>query len=252
GTVRGHSVALAARESNMRNILTIFAVLFAPYIVHAQGTFLNLGFESADLPPVPSGQFGDFVPITQALPGWMGLLGTSPATRVSQNNFALGSPNIAIFGPNWTTAPWIIEDDYTVLLQAGVGGGEVTSLLQSGSIAVGSKSLQFRAAGTGFPGPPDFSVFFTGQELEVLPLSSGPNYTLYGADISAFSGQTGDLRFTALANNLLLDSIGFSPVPVPEPGVLPLAGIGAALLAFGLWRRQKSSHASRGPWLARK
>ena len=202
---------------------------------------MNLGFESADLPPIPQGQFGGFVPISQALPGWKGVLGTNTVTSVLQNNAAVGGANISIFGPNWTTAQ-IIEGQYTVLLQPGAFGAlDVdASLVQTGVIPIGSQSLRFKAAGWSDVWIPEFSVYFTGQQLSAIPLSSGPNYTYYGADVSAFSGQKGDLEFMALANsshpnNILLDSFVFSPIPVPEPE--PLALLGLAIVIPLVWQR---------------
>ena len=218
----------------MKKILTVFTLLFfSACFVQAQASFVNLGFESANLTPIPQGQFGTFVPISQALPGWMRFLGTNPVSSVLQNNYALGSPNISIFGPNWTTAQGIIEGQYTVLLQGGVGSGD-TSLLQTGLVPIGSQSLRFKASG-GNNFPVNFTVSLSGQQLSPLPLSSGPNYTLYGADISAFSGQAGELKFTALSytigpNNLLLDSIVFSPIPVPEPAPIALLTLAVAML----------------------
>src|ERR1039457_2250719 len=72
------------------------------------------------------------------------------------------------------------------------------------------------------PGP--FLVSLAGQSIPYFTLSTGPNYTLYGADVSAFSGQTVELRFSAVGgvvggNNWNLDNISFSNLPVPEPGV---------------------------------
>ena len=75
---------------------------------------------------------------------------------------------------------------------------------------------------------PEVVVTFGGQTLSVVPLMSGPNSsTLEAADISAFAGQTGELRFTApnLAgspNDVFLDDISFSPQAIPEPGVFGL------------------------------
>jgi hypothetical protein len=68
----------------------------------------------------------------------------------------------------------------------------------------------------------------------------GLPYILYGANISAWAGQTGDLEFTADFNvhdpYLVLDDISFSPTTViPEPSPVALTGIGGLL--FALYRR---------------
>ncbi len=232
-----------AKRPCFNGLLTVFTLLFYATFAQAQGQFVNLGFESAHLPPIPQGQFGSFVPISQALPGWIGFLGTTPFSSVLQNNFDLGSPNISIFGPNWTTDQGIIEGQYTVLLQTGVGNEDVF-LLQNGLIPLGSQSLLFKAASANDSLTINFSVSFTGQHLSPIPLSFGPNYTLYGADISAFSGQAGGLKFTALGdsshpNNILLDSFVFSPIPVPEPSTLALFAVGGILALLGLRRKAR-------------
>jgi hypothetical protein len=77
-------------------------------------------------------------------------------------------------------------------------------------------------------------------------LGSGANYTLYGADVTAFAGSVGELRFCALStpenryHNVFLDSIAFSPEVVPEPSALALVGGGLSLfLLFSYGRKQK-------------
>ena len=53
--------------------------------------FQNLDFEGAHLPVIPAGQFGGFVPVGDALPGWTVFVGTNQQSQVLQNNFSLGS-----------------------------------------------------------------------------------------------------------------------------------------------------------------
>lgn len=76
-------------------------------------------------------------------------------------------------------------------------------------------------------------VSFGGQVLSYLAVGSGSGYTIYGADVSSLSGQTGQLLFTAFNNTYAeIDNIQFA---VPEPRELFLFGLGALL--FGLRRR---------------
>jgi hypothetical protein len=82
-------------------------------------------------------------------------------------------------------------------------------------------------------------VSFGGHALSLSVLGITPNYDIYGADISAFAGQTGELRFTAPPQTLnIIDNIQFSDQPVPEPGVLGLSALGALLVG---WRVHKSA-----------
>lgn len=84
----------------------------------------------------------------------------------------------------------------------------------------------------------------------MTPLETGPNYTLYSGDISAFSGQTVELRISALYNEpfgapdgftaLKLDSITF----VPEPGTVALFLVGFAVSGL-VHRRRRSNRAKK-------
>ncbi|MCX6929773.1 MAG: PEP-CTERM sorting domain-containing protein [Verrucomicrobia bacterium] len=84
-------------------------------------------------------------------------------------------------------------------------------------------------------------VSLGGVDLPYSPISAGANYTLYGADISAFAGQLEQLMFTALPggnNYWTLDDIQFSTQLVPEPGVFGLAALGALFLGWRVRRRR--------------
>src|SRR5262245_48071266 len=88
----------------------------------AQGTFQNLDFESANLQPVPPGQFGGNVSSLDAIPGWAAFIGTNQTTTILQNNLTFGNASIDILGPNWNGfLSSIIEGQYTVVLQPGRG-----------------------------------------------------------------------------------------------------------------------------------
>lgn len=92
-----------------------------------------------------------------------------------------------------------------------------------------------------WPGSGGLEVLVGNQVVPITAVGSGPNYTLYGANISAWAGDTEQLTFaaqevfTAGLNNWVLDDISFSPQTVPEPSPLALTGAGALL--FALYRR---------------
>jgi hypothetical protein len=196
--------------------------------------FQNLDFESANLSPT-SGQFGGPVPFSDAFPGWTGYIGATQVTQALQNNLTIGSPSIDILGPNWRLGFGLIEGQYTAVLQPadlGGGGSYSASISQSGLVPANARSLQFKAQTYS-----SFSVSLGGQDLSLVPLGTGANYTLYGADISPFAGQVETLTITALAAPSTadyFDSIVFSPSSVPEPSVFGLLALGGFF--FGLRR----------------
>ena len=211
-------------------------MLGSAILANAQGTFQNLNFESANLSPVPSGQFGSFVSISDALPGWTGYLGSEQVTQVLQNNLTLGNASIDILGPNWSYNG-IIEGQYMVVLQPGLdpfGSGQnvSASISQTSLVPANALSLQFKAETPLFSA---WSVSLGGDNLSVIPLGTGANYTLYGANIpSSDAGQAETLTITALAAGNTaesFDSFVFLPSPLPEPNPLVLTCIGWLLVA---------------------
>jgi hypothetical protein len=177
------------------------------YSVSAQGTFQNLDFESATLSPVPPNSGPPvYVPISSGLPGWTGYIGTVQQAQIIQNTFGLGQAEIDILGPNYPAAgplpgtlPGTIDGNYSVLLQSGLSPIDGTSLVgasiaQTGAVPLGAESMQFKAWQTLYT---KFTVSFDGLTLFPVVLGTGPNYTLYGVNISPYDGQTGPLEFTA-------------------------------------------------------
>jgi hypothetical protein len=201
----------------------------------SQGTFQNLNFEAAN---VPSGTpAGSFVSVTAAFPGWTAYLGTNQATSVLYNTLYVGTATEAILGTN-AAVSGPIQGRYTAVLQAGLGdqGSVSASIAQVGLVPATAASLRFLVSmGTG-----PFEVSVGGHTLPTVLLSQNGGIGTYGADISAFAGQTQGLRFTALAPsyNLYLDGIQFSSTPIPEPGNWSLLLCGAVIFGIRGWRRQ--------------
>lgn len=211
-----------------------------------QGTpFQNLDFELAN--PVSAGQ-PFTVTASSALPDWTVYCGTVEQTTVFQNVTSTGQATADIFGPTSPSpgalpngAPGIMDGHFTVALQGGyepsLNAIVDTSLQQTGLIPVGTESLMFKAWQTGAT---TLSVSIDGNNLPLINLGTTANYTLWGADVSAYAGQSGLLDFTAGQQNsslsfLELDDIAFSATSVPEPSPLILTGVGGAL--FALYRR---------------
>jgi hypothetical protein len=213
----------------------------------AQGNFRNLNFESANLSPVPPGQFGGLVPSSNAIPGWSAFLGTNQVTQVLQNNLTLGNASVDILGPNWSLGG-IIEGQYTVVLQPGAGGGAGTnisaSIAQTGLVPASTESLQLKVSAFS-----SFSVNLGGQDLSLVLLGTGSNYSLYGANVPSFAGQVEQLTITALAapnTANYFDSIVFSSNPIPEPSVVALSIFFVLTAAFRLWSARKTALSKNG------
>jgi hypothetical protein len=174
----------------------------------------------------------------------MGYLGNVSQTSALVNVTLLSGSAIGLLGNGWPGGGRI-QGSLTAFLQPSTGANLDASLAQTGLVSPLSQSLLFyavpKADAFGIPiGLPDgsFSVSLGGQPLQLINLGTGPNNSIsYGADIHAWAGQTAELRFTAFAqlsqqNNLFLDGVQFSPLPVPEPGVIALLAIGGLALCF--------------------
>jgi xanthosine utilization system XapX-like protein len=229
------------------NNVTISGLLagavLAALSVQAQ-PFQNPGFEQAN--PVSAGVPGEpsFVTAASALPYWTVSTAGLQQTEVSFNDPSTGAPWVVLIGPgaNFGLAP--LDGSYSVLLQGTYPPG-YAAISQTGLIPAGTQSLTFEAE-------PVLSVAFGVLELEigtqVVPftaLATGPNYTLYGANISAWADETEQLTFTAMPdsssmNNWELDDISFSTTAVsPEPNVVALTGIGGLLFGARKWRARR-------------
>lgn len=226
----------------IKNVILASLILIIKQDAVAQG-FVNLDFESATIVPVSGDPYGrvEFAP---AFPGWTGYTGANSATLALYNNIFLDSSGIGIFDANSPSN--VIQGNYTAMLEAGLGLGTGqsanTTLSQTGTIPSNTQSLLFDA--TSGVDANTFAVSLNGQTLSLIPLSSSSNYTLYGANISAWADTTATLAFTVFAqqpyaNNIhivYLDDIQFSSSAVPEPSVLGLSALGGLLLAWRRWK----------------
>lgn len=195
-------------------------VLAAP----ARADFVNLDFEQAQLPG------GSTVPISTlewsaGAPGWSHTTGSDTGivyynaahVGVTQWFMLVGEHN-----------GWLLEGAYSMAFRSGMSSSfdpnatwVHAALWQTGTVPSTARSLQLRAFGP--------LAVFLGDTA--LPLQSlGGN--LYGADVQAFAGQTLELRLVNTSNSLsdavVVDSIVFSPSPVPELPTLALFGLGLA------------------------
>ena len=207
-------------------LISSLALLLSLGGVRGQGTFVNLAFESARIIlDASSPYYPSAVNATNALPGWTAI-GSIGYPDVLYNSVTLGSPAISIHDLNDLGQP-AIQGRYSVYLQS-MGG--YTAIAQTGQIPPAAQSLTFWSYFTGF------QVIFNGQVIPYASIGSGPNFTIYGGDITAFSGQAGELRFVGGG---FLDNIQFSNLPIPEPGVFGLCALGALLLGWRSLRQRR-------------
>ena len=150
-----------------------------------------------------------------------------------------------------TIVPNVIAGNYSALIQCGFPLFHPTqpspssaSLAQIGLVSSGTHSL-FLSIDAHVP----FSVSLGGQSLGLVPVQQSSTYTVFGADVTSFANQDAELRITTAAlgfGYLWVDSINFSPIPVPEPNVIALVAVAGLLFALKLvrLRRPAQRHAS--------
>jgi hypothetical protein len=212
-------------------------LMFGALSTHAQ-TFQNLNFEQAN-PVIVQGSLYYPYGVTEAsaLPDWTVTYGNVQQTQITENDPSGGATWVSLVGPGaegyapGSTYPLAaIDGNYSVLLQGGLSAS-AASISQTGLIPASTQTLFFRAE----PGLGPLDVSIGGQNVPFAAIGTGPNYTLYGADVSAWAGDTEQLTFSALQypseglNNWLIDDITLSSVP--EPGPILLTGIGGLMLA---------------------
>ena len=218
----------------------ITSVLFVSLSDCFSQGFINLNFESAKIISDPDSLYYPYgIATTNALPGWTAFIGGSSRDQITFNAPATGSTWVSIYATNG----FQISGKNSVLLQGGFYPFNPTTaaISQTGLVPLSALSLLFQAQPVQ-PNAGTLEVSLGGQVLNFFALSTGANYTLYGADITGFAGQTAALSFSALQNldaynAWNLDNIQFSSTAVPEPATLAMTLLGVALL-FG--RRHNS------------
>jgi hypothetical protein len=214
-------------------ILRLFAqcsvALLAGLSTQAQ-TFQNLDFEQANPGSV---EFGP-VPAATALPYWSVYYGTEQQTEIEYQGESTGTTEVALIGPGFGP----IDGNYSVELTGGIGNvtPESASITQTGVIPPGTQSMLFYAQSMGFPGALEVQVGT--QTVPIVAVGTGSDYTIYGANISAWANDKEAITFTAPSSasddfdQWEIDDISFSQTAItPEPSPLVLAGIGGLLFA---------------------
>ncbi|MEO5803321.1 MAG: PEP-CTERM sorting domain-containing protein [Verrucomicrobiota bacterium] len=221
------------KKSLLKVIIVSVALISSENVGFSQGSFFNLNFESPVLPLMRDEEF--MVPITNGLPGWIGYIDGNQVPRVGFNTIALDSSFISLHS---SASPIFqpLQGSYSVYLQGGRFSSVSAAIGQTGLVPQTAQSLLFSTVSSG-----SLQVTFSGLIIPMVLVSNGPNFSVMGGDISAFAGQTGELRFTAFngVGSGLIDAIRFSTSPVPEPSTLALTGIGALLFGVFGWKNYR-------------
>ena len=180
-------------------------------------------------PPSPN-----YVNASSAIPGWTAYLDGNPQSVIGYDTVSLGGSAVFLEDANAPSGggPSPIQGNYSVFVQGPEPGLETSAAIgQTGTIPTTAQSLTFIGNLFG-----SLQLTFNGQNISFSAIGNGANFTIYGADIATYAGQTGQLLFTSPVNsNALLDDIQFSPSSVPEPSELALGALGALLLGFRRW-----------------
>jgi hypothetical protein len=217
---------------------TAFSAFYSTAI--AQSAFQDLDFEAANIVSI-SGR-PQAVTTANALPGWTVDYGNFQQTEVTYNEQSLGGTTVTVLAtgyPSLTTRT-PIDGSYDVILFGGLADATIS---QTGVVPLTARSVIFDEVSESGSFVPEVSI--GSDVLSLFPVGSGTGqngvgFTTWGANVSAWAGQTEQLSITSPANSgqMEFDDISFSPNPVtvtPEPDALMLMGIGGSL--FGAYKR---------------
>ena len=200
-------------------------------------SFVNLDFENTTFTRFLVNSYTGYYATNATVPGWDWLphqtFGNGdPNTTVAFNNLALSAAAVDLEGTNFFAPYSAIQGNYSIYLQgASYNGGGGALIGQTGQIPANAESITYWGG--------NFQVSFNGQLLSFNDISNALTYGVWQADISAYAGQIGELLFTcAERNGGMLDNIQFSSLPIPEPGIFGMFGLGA--LCFLRYRKNHS------------
>jgi len=226
----------------MKAIISLCVILLCSVRIGCSQGFINFNFEGATIVPDPaSPYYPNAVNASDALPGWT-VVGLISPNDILYNDISLGATSVSLQGANGSFPS--LDGAFSVNLYGGVPTSPTgASISQTGLVPLNAASLRFIAQGVSFGGGP-LLVSLGGQNIPFSAISTSPNYTMYGGDISAFAGQVKQLMFTAPqgANNYwTIDDIQFSVNPVPEPATCGLILCGAAVFGVNRWGKRGAS-----------
>jgi hypothetical protein len=238
------------------NVSIRCVVLFLSSIAALQAApFENLNFESAQIASAPAnytpGDAFDPISAASALPFWTAEEDNTVCTAIWGQPNALDETSVALVNPTSSSQfGGVIQGKYSVVLtampEAPPGYFQTASIFQTGDVPLQAKSLTFLMQGAYGPAP---IVTLGGTPINLVALSQNGTVSTMAGDVSAFAGQTLELKFLCQGvsgaspvgeSGFELDNVNFSPVAIPEPSPYAAMIAGTALLgALILRKRQK-------------
>ncbi len=205
----------------------------------AAAPFVNLNFEQATVPPGSP----PVIPAAVGVPGWTPRVGNLVVSSVAYNSTGIGDGRVVLYDAFLGIGIGVVEPRFSICLITDFGFDLPASLSQLGEVPEGTKSLRFLA--DYFRPPALLSI--DGTNLPLVQLSQPSNFepVEWGADLTAFAGQTVELRVSSglpPSRIVTVDALSFSSSPIPEPNSTSAIGIAAILTA----RRRGRSPAQPG------
>jgi hypothetical protein len=176
----------------------------------AQNLFRNLDFERAVIVPLEGN--AKEVATTNGLPNWTAYTWDGRDYSIHYNEIALDSPAVSIHDTNSQWAP-ILQGQYTLALQYSQFFNVAAMIAQTGWVPLSAKSLRFTT--TRGEAPSLLAATLGGTQVGFTLLGAAPGGGfIWAADVSAFAGQSVELRFLGTG---YLDDIKFSSQPILRP-----------------------------------
>jgi hypothetical protein len=210
--------------------------------------FQNLDFDAGRtnlILPIPPDEGDGYGPVGDLLPGWRLLQGTNDISLIGLNLNPISLGVASIYGANSRGFDAPVLGTYSLGLYPGFNllfQYQPFSLIQVGDIGAEVRSIRFINYGS------PFQLSLNGTLIPLIydyqPGGPDPDNRLavVMGDVSAFAGQTVELRFATLdlPGSVIngLENVEFSAQAVPEPGGVALLLTGGLLLRFQMRRRQ--------------
>ncbi len=192
--------------------------------------FVNLNFEQATVPP--GTQF--FLNASLAFPGWTPRINDTVINTVYYNFTGAGEPAVVLYDTAFGAGGFpVLEGSYSTAYVSELSTPLVASLSQIGDVPMDARSLRLLAP----QDRPPPRLFLQGTLVSLVRLSppgSGNEPALYGADVTPLAGLNIELRLSSLVPPFAglsgADALSFSTVPIPEPSLTAVLGLGLGML----------------------